>query len=646
MAQTTPSTENPNASMSALNPGSNPSGGIGTTPTPTTLPAVTTAQPSPTNTNTTPTTGAPAPYTGNSIVDALKAGGQASDFTSRSALAAKNGITNYTGTADQNTQLLQKYQAGLSAAQNSGAQAPQTKGAASAAVTEMTPPTPPTPTPSPVENKLDNDPGYQQLIQDQKDYLSTQNQQQSLADQYTQLTKDAGVPALNTQLINMKNIMDGTETDIRNEITKAGGFATDSQVLALTAARNKTMVQNYNNILQTRDDLVNQINSTMGFAKEDRANATALASEKLNYDKQIIDYTQKMNENAQSAYQKVIDTPGYGYKALYDSTGGDAHTIGMVESTLGLPAGSLAQLATTPADVKTQVVKLDNGNTVLINSQNGQTIKTLGGASGGGITGSTDPVVQAHVASIMNGNETMAQVPANLRNSVAVAMNNAPADQYSPLAASRFATAANKIVANYKDLPAYQLTAGGMLYLGRIDAAIKTPGSISDQDLLDSLTKLNTGGNAISDAQVKLVTDGKSFSDMANTLKNKFTNGGVLSDNQRTQLQSIAKAIFDSYKKQYQPIYDKAVAQMNAAGIPKAFQNLPDLNNLSDQANGTQSSPSTLPQDVQTTISSNLTFSPDGKTAYIPRSVWSTLGSSMDDVLKEAQSEGFTLLVQ
>lgn len=566
--------------LPTVNPNAATQGVINTsTPTPTT--AVTNT-PTPANT-----------YTGNSIVDALVAGGQASDFTSRAKLATTQGITNYTGTADQNTQLLQKYRAGLATAQDSGKIAPTTSGDASAQIKDITGQTTAdtqamqagADAAKAITDKMNNDPGFQQLQQDQKDYLSSQNQQQTLQEQYTDLTKEAGIPALNTELINMKSVMNGTEQDIRNEITKAGGFATESQVMALTAARNKTMIQNYNNLLQTRDDAINQINTTMGFAKEDQANATALAKEKMDYDKQVSDYTQKMTTNAADAYNKIISTPGYGYKALYDSTGGDQHTIGLIESTLNLPQGSLAQLSQVPDSSKTQVVKLDNGQTVLINSQNGQTIKNLGGASspGSGGTGTLSPLAQSWVTNILSGNGTLSQVPSANRNEVSVALANQPADSYSPLAASRFANAANKIVANYKDLPAYQLTAGGQIYLGRIDAAIKTPGSISDQDLLDSLTKLNTGGNAISDAQVRLVTDGKSFSDMANTLSNKFKNGGVLSDNQRTQLQTIAKAIFDSYKKQYQPIYDKAVSQMEAAGIPKAFQNLPDLNNLSAQ---------------------------------------------------------------
>lgn len=47
-------------------------------------------------------------YSGGSIVDYLGSVGKASDFTSRQKLASEQGIANYTGTAAQNTQLLNK----------------------------------------------------------------------------------------------------------------------------------------------------------------------------------------------------------------------------------------------------------------------------------------------------------------------------------------------------------------------------------------------------------------------------------------------------------------------------------------------------------------------------------------------------------
>jgi hypothetical protein len=53
-----------------------------------------------------PTGFGPSSYTGSSIVDYLKSIGQPSDFASRTKLATQYGITNYTGTAEQNTRLL------------------------------------------------------------------------------------------------------------------------------------------------------------------------------------------------------------------------------------------------------------------------------------------------------------------------------------------------------------------------------------------------------------------------------------------------------------------------------------------------------------------------------------------------------------
>lgn len=51
-------------------------------------------------------------YTGNSIVDGLKAAGVNSSYAYRSQLAKANGITNYTGSASQNTALLNKLKKG------------------------------------------------------------------------------------------------------------------------------------------------------------------------------------------------------------------------------------------------------------------------------------------------------------------------------------------------------------------------------------------------------------------------------------------------------------------------------------------------------------------------------------------------------
>jgi hypothetical protein len=58
-------------------------------------------------------------YAGVSVVDYLKSAGQASDYNSRATLAAKYGITGYSGTAAQNTQLLNLLRGGQSSGSSS-----------------------------------------------------------------------------------------------------------------------------------------------------------------------------------------------------------------------------------------------------------------------------------------------------------------------------------------------------------------------------------------------------------------------------------------------------------------------------------------------------------------------------------------------
>ncbi len=135
--------------------------------------------------------------------------------------------------------------------------------------------------------------------------------------------------------MNMHSIINGTEQDIRNEVQAAGGFATESQVQALATARNKVLVQNYNNLLQTKSDLQTQLTTMSGLMKDDQSNATALANEKLNYDQQVIAYEQKFTQNAQDSLTSMQKTEGWDgiYKAALAS--GDPTAIQQINQTMG-----------------------------------------------------------------------------------------------------------------------------------------------------------------------------------------------------------------------------------------------------------------------------------------------------------------------
>lgn len=214
--------------------------------------------------------------------------------------------------------------------------------------------------------------------------------------------------------------------------------------------------------------------------------------------------------------------------------------------------------------------------------QEADTAKYRAAMTGQGLTegGAPNPAVAGWAQNVLAGNATMQNVPAGLKTPVSDLIASAPTAAYAPLAGQRFSLESNRITGNLMKLPQYSLTANGLPYLQRIDAALKVPGSVSDQDLLDSLTKLNTSGNAITDAQVRVITDGKSYSDWANTIANKFNTGGVLSNDQRQQIKTIANNIFNNYKSGYQPVYDQAAKQLTDAGVPKAFWTIPDLNKL------------------------------------------------------------------
>lgn len=159
-------------------------------------------------------------------------------------------------------------------------------------------------------------------------------------------------------------------------------------------------------------------------------------------------------------------------------------------------------------------------------------------------------------------------------------------DAASPLNIRRWTLSANAAVKPYTELSAYKLVQNAAPFLSRIEAAKDIPGSVSDQELLDSVTKLNTGGNQVTEAQVGIVLKGKSLADQVNVWSNYMAaHGGVLSDDQRQQLQDVAHAVYKGYQKMYQPIRDAAVKSLKDRGIPEDYWGaIPDLNALSSAA--------------------------------------------------------------
>lgn len=310
-------------------------------------PPINTAQPSPTTTVVNPGSSATSsfylPTTPTPGVDPKTVYNAQGQPLSAEQYAAQGGKADFS-----NVQKVPTIQAALDQAKASGP-APQDAGAAAGKVqTALAPIKAAQDQITSLNNttqKLTNDPGYQQLLADATQAKNVLNQQVSLVDTYKKLEAEAGLPAINTELLNTQKIINGTEDDIRNEVQAASGFATNSQVMALASARNKTLIQNYNNLLATKTNAENHINTMIGLAGQDRADAINAANQQLQIDAQLADYRQKFIQNAQAAYKNVIDAVGY--QGLYQSLQGDPGALSLAEQTLGFAPGQLQQIVSS-----------------------------------------------------------------------------------------------------------------------------------------------------------------------------------------------------------------------------------------------------------------------------------------------------------
>lgn len=233
-------------------------------------------------------------------------------------------------------------QKGFVNAMTSGEPVPKTQGEAQSAIKRLTPPG--GPNFANMEQQLAQDPGYQQLLADRAEFNSVASQGKSLLEFYSQAVSSAGISGINEQLLNHKRIIEGTEDDIRQEVQAVSGFATESQVLALSSARNKSLIKNYNNLLDTKSMAMEQVNNMVNLASQDRQFAQQSIQQKMQIDQQISEYRDKFVRNAKEGYQNVINAVGY--EGLYNMIQGDPSSLALTERTLGLQSGGLQQLVT------------------------------------------------------------------------------------------------------------------------------------------------------------------------------------------------------------------------------------------------------------------------------------------------------------
>ncbi len=243
-----------------------------------------------------------------------------------------------------------KFQKGFDKATADGKGAESTGTEALTTVGEYAPVEPKT---SPViANFFQQDPFMGQLLKSYQDFTNPINQRKSLTETYQTYLKDSGIQAIDMELINTKKVIEGTEDDLRTEITKAGGFATESQVLALTNSRNKQLIKNYNTLLETRNSKEKYLTTMIGLEALDRESADKKFEQSFNMAFQIADYGQKMQTNAIASLDRVKGA--IGWDGLLTATQNDPYTQKLIEKTYGLPQGGLELAAQEAIRIKTQ----------------------------------------------------------------------------------------------------------------------------------------------------------------------------------------------------------------------------------------------------------------------------------------------------
>lgn len=338
-----------------------------------------------------------------SVVDLLDAAGTDSSYANRATLAAQYGIANYTGTPQQNTDLANKFLNLYNSKQ--GSAAPQTGADARSSINQSLAETQQTPAQKqPISSFYDSlgsmDPIVSSLYSQINQILSTPVATQTFTDLYQQLTQQQGIPALQTQLMDINNIMNGTEQDIKDEITKSGGFATSSQVQALVGARNKTLIQQANQLQQQLSLKENYVNQIMQLTQADRAEVEKQVDRKLGLTTQLVQMQESMNSAARGNLTTLISAVGYnGLAGLLQN---DPNQRSQAEKILGLPQGALSspaflQAATPAPKLTTQIVEVDGRKALVTFDSTGNptNLVDLGSAATAGSGGLTPGQVNA-----------------------------------------------------------------------------------------------------------------------------------------------------------------------------------------------------------------------------------------------------------
>jgi len=123
--------------------------------------------------------------------------------------------------------------------------------------------------------------------------------------------------------------------------SKAGGFATDGQIMAMTNARNKQNIINYNKLVDLKTSTMQQLETMMDLSIKDRQLAEAEFDRKMNFAFKVAEFTQRAKDNARQAYMTLGDRVGW--DTLLSGASTQQQTL--MAKSLGLTPQGLFQMA-------------------------------------------------------------------------------------------------------------------------------------------------------------------------------------------------------------------------------------------------------------------------------------------------------------
>jgi len=200
-----------------------------------------------------------------------------------------------------------------------------------------------------INSQLAQDPFFVKMLQDQQDYMDTTNQRGSVMDLYKQMEKEEGLAELDAEMMDIKNVLEGSEDAIRLEVQKAGGFATERQILSMVNASNKQNLINYNKLVDLRNNKQNHIDKMVGLATQDREYMDRQFDRQMNFNQSIMQYRDRFVDRSIASLDRTVKA--IGFDGLFEQAEA-AGTTGLMERLYGMPPGGLQQAADRAVEAK------------------------------------------------------------------------------------------------------------------------------------------------------------------------------------------------------------------------------------------------------------------------------------------------------